>query len=382
MYISPASSNQRQTVSSSKGPRIRLLIVVLLTATLAALINSLRNIVGSVTNNRPIDWWWAVMFEFTYWYVWAALTPLILWFAGRFDLERIRRTRVILLLIAFGLLIAPLQSIAEWGVALGIVCLRHVPKNEFAAAIKRAEFGIMLGSISNTIIYSVIIAGHYGYDYYRRYRERQLCAAELEGKLFQAELQNLKMQLQPHFLFNTLNTISVLMMRDPVSANRTLVQLSDLLRLSLDSVGLQHISLKQELDFLNRYLEIEQTRFQDRLTIERHIDPATLDAAVPNLILQPLVENAIRHGVAKQPGNGTVEIRAKRIAGNLRIDVLDNGPGLHTNGSSQPKGLGLQNTRARLQQLYGEKHSFELKNAPKNGVIASLTIPFSIYERQ
>src|SRR5262249_11128436 len=208
-------------------------------------------------------------------------------------------------LLAIGFLIAPLQAAIEYGLALMIEFLRHAPGEEFSHRAEQFGRGILLESFTNIIIYSLIVAGHYSYEYYRRYRERQLRSAELEGRLAQAELQNLKMQLQPHFLFNTLHTISVLMMRDAGAANRMLVRLGDLLRLSLDHVGSQEVSLKQELEFLNGYLEIEQARFQDRLKIKRRIDPVTLDAVVPTLILQPLVENAIRHGVAKRRGTGT-----------------------------------------------------------------------------
>src|ERR1700686_1143876 len=186
------------------------------------------------------------------------------------------------------------------------------------------------------------------------------------------------MQLQPHFLFNSLNTISVLMMRDAEAANRMLVRLSELLRLSLDHVSSQEVTLRQELQFLNGYLEIEQTRFQDRLTIDKQIEPATLDAAVPNMILQPLVENAIRHGIAKRPEPGTVEIRSRVEGANLRLEIRDNGTGLATNSNSSSTGLGLANTRARLQQLYGSQHQFELGNASVGGVIVSILIPFRV----
>ena len=307
-----------------------VVIVTLLITTFISLIYSVGNVIGAITLGRKIDWGWSVYYQFMYWYVWAAFAPLIIWFARRYDPEQIGLRRVLIAILAFGLLITPAQvAIENW-----LVLIAERLRGAEAAEIQRRqqEFWqwIFLGFFSNYIIYLIIVAAHYGYDYYRRYRERQLRSVDLEGRLAKAELQALKMQLHPHFLFNTLNAISVLMRRDTETANRMLVRLSDLLRLTLDEVGTQEVSLKHELDFLNLYLEIEQMRFQDRLTISRNIQPVTLGAAVPNLILQPLVENAIRHGIAKRTGMGRIEIRAVREGVNLRLEVQDNGPGLRT----------------------------------------------------
>src|SRR5688572_32414350 len=171
------------------------------------------------------------------------------------------------------------------------------------------------------------------------------------------------MQLQPQFLFNTLNTISVLMKEDVQLADQVLLRLSDLLRLSLKSTDNHEVTLREELEFLRNYLEIEQTRFQDRLTVRYDIDEQAFDAQVPNLILQPLVENAIRHAVAPKPGKSTVEIRAARRNGKVELQVRDDGPGLPA--VTKGNGIGLSNTRARLDKLYGSAHTFEL--SPANG---------------
>src|SRR5262249_2873049 len=152
----------------------------------------------------------------------------------------------------------------------------------------------------------------YALDYYQKFQERELKAAQLEGRLAQAELQNLKAQLQPHFLFNTLHAISVLMQENVQAANRMLVRLSELLRMALDTAGAQEVTLKQEVEFAQRYLEIEQTRFQDRLSVKIDVDPSALDARAPSLLLQPLVENAVRHGIARRAGAGLLEIIARR----------------------------------------------------------------------
>ena len=352
----------------------KLWLLIVACATFIALIYAARGVFISVAQQQPIDWVRRVAFEFLYWYVWAAFTPIVIWFARRYDLQAKNWTRSVLALAAFGLLIAPLQSTIEFSLAYAIDFLRGVPAAEMLQRRRVLARAIVVETFPNFIVYALIVCGHYAYDYYEKYREREMRSVELEGRLAQAELQNLKMQLHPHFLFNTLHTISVLMMRDANLANRTLIRLSDLLRVTLDSAGSQMVPLKQELDFLRGYLEIEQTRFQDRLTVAIDVPPAALDARVPSLILQPLVENAIRHGIATRPGAGSIEIRATIDGDALRLQVRDDGPGL---ARDFKKGIGLKNTEARLQQLYGAAHNFELSNSSGGGVLATITIPFN-----
>jgi two-component system LytT family sensor kinase len=189
-------------------------------------------------------------------------------------------------------------------------------------------------------------------------------------------LQALKMQLHPHFLFNTLHAISALMDDDVKGARRMIARLSELLRLTLESVGQQEVSLRQELDALERYLEIEQIRFQDRLTVRLAVAPETLGASVPNLVLQPIVENAIRHGIAPRSSAGRIEIRAERQDGMIELQVIDDGPGLSPGGEEFKEGIGLTNTRARLRQLYGDGHRIEIKDADGGGLAVKLSIPF------
>jgi len=232
----------------------------------------------------------------------------------------------------------------------------HLPAAEIAQRVAGVRRVVLVESFTSFFTYMVVVGAYYAFDYYQKYRERDLRALELEGRLTQAELQNLKMQLHPHFLFNTLNTISVLMTKDTKAANSVLVRLSDLLRMALDNVSTHEVTLKEELDFLARYLEIEQTRFEDRLTVRMRIEPGVLAARVPNLILQPLVENAIRHGVAPLLTPGTIEISARRENGNLRLEVRDNGSGLPNSNQHVREGVGLSNTRARLVQVYARDH--------------------------
>ena len=348
-------------------------LLILSCATFLALIYAARGIFISVSQGRAIDWVRLVGFEFLYWYVWAAFTPVVIWFANRFELRRDRWLTIVIALIGFGLLIAPLQAAVEYSLAYAIDIARGAPAAEMQQRRQILARLIVVEAFGNFIIYALIVCGTYAYHYYERYREREMRSIELEGRLAQAELQNLKMQLHPHFLFNTLNTISVLMMRDADLANRMLIRLSDLLRVTLDNAGNQIVPLRQELDFLRGYLEIEQTRFQDRLTTSFDISPATLDARVPYLILQPLVENALRHGITTRPGAGHIEIRTALENGNLQMQVSDNGPGID---GDFKKGIGLTNTEARLKQLYGTAHEFELTNLPAGGLRVSVAIPF------
>ena len=226
----------------------------------------------------------------------------------------------------------------------------------------------------NLLIYWVIVTVGHALGYYRKYHERELRAAELEKRLTEAKLQALQMQLNPHFLFNTLNAISSLMHKDVEAADRMIVRLSDLLRLALERTDAQEVPLREELAFLDRYVEIEMIRFGKRLTVHKDIGPDILDALVPNLILQPLVENAIRHGIEPRAKPGRIELRARLENGMLQMQVTDNGAGLPENESPE-EGIGLSNTRARLQQLYGDAHHFELGKAAGGGTIVSLRIP-------
>jgi sensor histidine kinase YesM len=337
---------------------------------------ALRNIVSSVSRGAPIAWDRGVLFELVYWLVWGLFTPLIFRFARRYRIESGARRQSVLALLGFGLLIAPLQVATEAAVSLLIAwrLLGH-PTEEILQRIALLPRIILIESFTGLVTYAVIVGGYYAFDYYRKFRARELLTAQLAGRLAQAELQNLKMQLHPHFLFNTLHAISVLMQEDVTAANRMLVRLSELLRLTLENAGTQETALRQELEFLRLYLEIEQTRFQDRLAVKIEVDPAALDARVPSLILQPLVENALRHGIARNPGAGVIEIRAHRESELLRLEVRDNGPGLR---AEVEEGVGLSNTRARLAQLYGGAARFEINNAADGGALATALLPFRL----
>ena len=342
-----------------------------------------QNVLRYVTRGDPILWDRAVYAEMLYWYIWALLTPFILWYARCYRIERFQWWRGLLAHLLLSLVVAPFQEFI-WRLNLFSWILDHQPVVQVIERVLQWKGPLVVGSLTGFYKYWMIVAIYYAFDYYRKYRQRErealdfkLRATQLEAQLTSAQLDALKMQLHPHFLFNTLNAISVLMRAgETQTADQMLLRLSDLLRVTLENVGAQEVSLKQELDFLKRYLDIEQIRFQDRLTVQLDIDPDTLDVQVPNLILQPLVENAVRHGIASRLAPGHIIIRSQRADGMLTLEVRDDGPGLSEEALAELKeGVGLSNTRARLMQHYGTAHRFELGKAIEGGLRVALAIP-------
>lgn len=216
-------------------------------------------------------------------------------------------------------------------------------------------------SADDLFMYVPIVAATMAYLAYSRSRKREM---ELAG----AELQILKMQLHPHFLFNTLQAISTLVGKDPAVAKRIIALLGDLLRAVIDRAGEQEVPLREELDLLDRYIRIELVRFGDRLTIDLSFESDILHCRVPSLLFQPIVENAVRHGTR-------VEVAGAVRDGRLRLTVADNGPGMPPENERRPGGLGLDNTRARLRALYGANHSMDLRNRPEGGLLVTVEIP-------
>jgi signal transduction histidine kinase len=299
-------------------------------------------------------------------WMWVLFTPAIVWLARRFRVERDRRMGRLLIHFGFAFLFSVVDPVLD---------MLLYPLLGGAVDLSGFLPRFFLQLDINLFSYLIIAAATHAVDYYRLYRERRVRAAELANQLTSAQLQVLKMQLQPHFLFNTLNAISELVHEDAEAADRMITRLGDLLRLSLDMSGEQEVPLRQELDFLTAYLEIEQTRFRDRLSIEMDIAPETLDACVPNLLLQPLVENAIKHGTGARAAAGHIAIATHQRNGSLRIEIRDNGRGL-PHPAVLREGVGLRNTRARLVQLYGDSHDFTLRNATDGGTVVSIEIPY------
>ncbi len=212
-------------------------------------------------------------------------------------------------------------------------------------------------------------------SYYQSLRDRELRTSQLQAQLEKARLQALKSQLQPHFLFNTLNSISALMLTNVEAADRMITRLGDLLRISLETAGTQMTTLSRELEFVTCYIEIEKVRFEERLKVSIDVAPETLDASVPHLLLQPLVDNAIKHGISKSMSGGEIRISARQDDADLHLEVRDNGPGFQDPGHSPSGGVGLRITRERLETIYGQEQSMELLNLPEGGVAVRVSIP-------
>ena len=300
---------------------------------------------------------------------WLALLPLILWLGLRFPLRRgsLLRSVPVHILAAAGAA-ALYAEIMVW--VMGWLVPEPVPEWVGPVADRgiRFQFGLLA--------YSFILSWGYVHEYFRELREREVAVNRLEAELARAQLRALKAQLQPHFLFNTLHAITVLIRHDPAAAGRMVVQLSDLLRMTLLDSDRQEATLDQELRFLRLYLEIEQTRFRDRLEVRWEIAPGLDDAAVPTLLLQPLVENALKYAVATRSGGGRVVIGASRNDGTLALSVTDNGPGFAERDLAPGSGIGIPSVRGRLELLYGASHRFALDRNPDGGVRASVDIPY------
>jgi signal transduction histidine kinase len=344
--------------------------------TFIGLIFTLQFYFASYRSERPVPFVDGLYMQMIWAYLFALATPFVLWAVSRMPIDRDNWVRNILLhipiSIALGVVLTALGRVLIW-LRWGWPLDKPLTFESIARFVV-ANFTEAIG------IYLLIALSGYAFCYYRRFREGQVKTLQLEAQLSQAQLQALKMQLHPHFLFNTLHSISALLHKDSEAARKMITRLGDFLRLTLENSGSQEVTMRQEMEFLGCYLEIEQIRFQDRLTTRLDVAQQTLDAKVPNLILQPIVENAIRHGIAPRSSQGLIEIEAKQQNGTLRIQVRDNGPGLSEHRTSEnvfKKGLGLANTETRLEQLYGPAHSFNLSNNPDGGLIVTLEIPFT-----
>ncbi|HSB29632.1 MAG TPA: histidine kinase [Pyrinomonadaceae bacterium] len=313
------------------------------------------------------------------WLAWAPLTPLIIALARRFPLVGGSWGGSLAVHIPAFILFSALHSAASVAITLTIKPWANMgssPLSFWPRFVSRLQgsFG------ADLLIYGAVVGVCYAIDYYRKYREREFVAAQLETQLAQAQLDSLRMQLHPHFLFNTLNGI-VGLVRDKKNdtAVTMLVGLSDLLRHALEHSDRQEIELKEELNFIRLYLKIQQMRFSDRLQIQFDIDPETTKALVPNLLLQPLLENALRHGIGRSAAVGSIVIASKKENDRLLIKVTDNGAGLRTDWQlKSSSGIGLANTVARLQQLYGENHRFNIQNRDHGGVEVEVVLPFRV----
>lgn len=322
-----------------------------------------------IFGRRAADLTHALQIGMTTWYLTGLLTPFILEFTNRFRIERENLLSRVLVHVGAGIAFSVLHSILLFGFLWMInIDMLHRPGKFIMMIVRHGSFDFM--------VYCAIVSVAHALDFYRKLRERELRASKLQTQLATAQLQALRNQLHPHFLFNTLHAISSLIYEDVRAADTMIRKLSDLLRLNLESSALQKAPLSKELEFLDLYLDIMKTRFQDRLTVSFAIDPETLEAVVPYLILQPLVENALRHGIESKAGPGTVIISARRTDATLELIVEDDGIGLPDGASNIIMGVGLRNTIERLEQLYGDAGSFTIDSRDQGGVRAVIALPF------
>ena len=330
----------------------------------------------AASRGRPMDWP-SHLLNCTAWYLWALLTPVVLHVSARYPLGRKRfiqplAIHLFTLFVCYVLVCVGLGGL-RWASGLAEDSFLGL----FWAAIYRSPFSI------DVICYVTIVAVERASRSYRRIESERIRTTRLSAQLARARLNALRMQLHPHFLFNALNSLSELMQEEPAAAEEMITNLEQFLRLTLNNGQAQEIPFEEELKFLQYYLAIEHIRFQDRLKITMDIEPQAMKVPVPNLMLQPIVENAIKHGVAPRTSPGEIEIRARRINGMLEVRVRDNGPGLSKSTRKRMgpgSGLGLNNTRERLAQLYGDSHGFELINAPEGGLIVTVQIPAGAHQ--
>lgn len=328
----------------------------------------------SLLYGKPMGWGECFVYEMSYVWIWAAITPVVLALSRRFPLAsgQFARNGFVHLL---GALVSAILTKFVWDfTAVPFVAPEQVPVNLesfLRSMLRTVDFGVLH--------YFLVVVCQNAVAYYRRFEDGRLRASQLEAKLATAQLQALKMQLHPHFLFNTLHSISELVHSDPARAESMIVRLSDFLRMTVDQIGAAEVPVSEEIEFLRRYLEIEQLRFEDRLTVEWDIDPAALGVRVPNLILQPIVENAFRHGISRNPGHGLLRISCQQENGMLAMKVSDNGPGPVRVRSNilEPvrEGVGLNNTRSRLERLYGGDHHMEFRPTADAGFEVTIRVP-------
>lgn len=336
--------------------------------TIVALFFSTQVYMMYYAGKQPIPYIKAFVVQASACYLWALATPLVLWLARRYRIGRSNWPRLVALHLAASLGLISVLLTLHFVIYMFVI-------GRGLSFMKGLDY--VYSNLDRwLLVYWFILLMSHAYNYYHSYRQGELKASQLKTQLVQSQLEALKMQVQPHFLFNTLHSISALLSQDTEAARKMITRLGDFLRLTLENSGAMEVTLRQEMEFLNGYLEIERIRFRDRLTTDISVDPEILDARVPNLILQPIVENAMRHAIANSDA-GRVEIVAATRNGSLKIQVKDNGPGLSTKRltSSGGLGVGLANTKARLERLYGSEHKLELENGAAGGLIVTLEIP-------
>ncbi len=350
---------------SQKRTAVQVLLVFGVWTFLAAFSSS-QTVVYLSQRGQPIVWRDMLAGRFADWYTCALFTPLFFWMGRRYPIDR-KSWRVMLPLT---LVVTSVCVVIKYSV---LVPIEHALGLNLNATIG----GELSRNFANeSMAFWAVIAIVHAFEFNRRYRERDVAAADLRARLSEAQLEALRSQIHPHFLFNTLHGISTLMHRDVDAADTMLTRLSDLLRLTMQHRGQNEITLRDELALVGQYVEIMRVRFGDRLTVTQSIRPEAFDALVPQFILQPLLENALDHGIARTAGPGTIEIAALTVDGRLEISITDNGVKSSGTVTRETRhGMGLANTRRRLEQLYGAAQSISLEKLPERGTRVSVAIP-------
>lgn len=341
--------------------------------TILGVFSGLSLLVSQSVMGAPVPLWLALRRGLEHWYPWGMLAVGVFWMAKRFPFEPGRWVRWGLIHLAAAI-VAAVVYVAAYGALLhGQTSVMDGTVFTFQYVFKKVILHYLL---FNIMIYWMILTVQHSWRYYQQYQERERQASALATELVRARLEMLRMQLNPHFLFNTLNAISALIHEQPEAADRMVVRLSELLRRTLELPDSEELPLEQELKFLESYLDIERIRFADRLTVEIEVERGLERALVPALILQPIVENAIRHGIEAREEMGVVRICARSDGGRLDLSVSDTGPGIPESGlGMEREGIGLSNTRSRLAHLYGSEHELELCPGAAGGLKVRLVIP-------
>jgi len=348
-------------------------VLILCAWTIVGLLFAVRHIVVVKVQGTHVSWVIVGALELIYWYVWAAYTPLVIGLAKRFPLTGPRFVPHIAIHTITSVIMAPLAAVTEYLLSRALLRILSITDPGVLRLLAPFALGVLAMSFTGMLTYWLVVGLYQAIHFYQALMERQTLAAQLESQLSHSELENLKSQLHPHFLFNSLHTIGILMQEDVDAASHLLVSLGDLLRMALERRE-NEITLQSELEFVGKYLEIELTRFHDRLKVHMDVPPALLGVYVPSLALQPLVENAIKHGFSVDSTASRLEIAAKLHNGRVWLCVRDDGPG-PAQGSRLRFGVGLTNIQSRLKQLYGDESSLELTGGNGQGCEAIITFP-------
>jgi len=337
-------------------------------------IDGFRSFASTYINGRLYGKFYDIVrWDVSGWLIWIAFIPLVLWLSSRFPINRKTWRKSLPSFLVLGLLVAVAKTFSP----ILFYILFFEGLTDLLSWLPDKFFFLITDFITALIFYLLVLTFGQAKNYYKQYRDEELRSSQLEAQLSKAELRALRMQLQPHFLFNVLNSIVALQIENPKTAQEMTVCLGDFLRMTLDNAGAQEIPLEREIDMLKCYLDIQKIRFGNRLSTNIKISSDVLDYQIPNLILQPIVENAIQHGITPQTTPGKIDITAASTSDWLKVEIEDSGSGIKDKDNIFSSGVGLSNTQARLRQSYGENFRFDFgsRNENGSGLLVTLCLP-------